>query len=194
MSVSFPNMKEEHDTTYTKRKICRIDLHIFCLLEDRHRHRVVESCKKHWKRYDGLFSFFFESIRECTYDSYDSEYTTELIHIKCLCCSIGEEKSRTSYELPCIHTCSLYQLTTCRHNLWEIHIDTEIIPSYRHGSDNIYKCNTEKKGEKEESKFYRNKLEIEFFYDISTEIMIYYTDTTIFDIKISFYYSTIANC
>lgn len=161
-----PNRKKKRECTHTKKHESWIELHILCLLKYRHRYRIIGNSKEYREGNEWFFPIFREDIREATDDRDRRKYATELIHIECLSSIKAEEESSTSKELPNIKPCSLKNLTRSCHNLWIIHVDSEIIPSDWHRPDNIDEGDREEKCEKEKSKLYREESRIQRFNKI----------------------------
>ena len=168
----FPEWKESKKSAHTKEHKCWIELHILCLLEHCHRDHIVYGSEKNRKREEWFFSTFLENIGKSTDDGYDREDSSELIHIECLSGCIGEEKTCSGNELPEIESPTMEKFSRSCHDLREIHIDTEVIPTDGHRTKDIDQRDREDEGDEKYSKFYREKFEVQWVNEGTIQIMI----------------------
>lgn len=113
-----------------------VELHVFRLLEDDHRHGVEHRRKDDWERKQPLLPIFKELIEDERKDDHRHD-STHFIEEKGLR-SAFEDVSDSGKDGPPPHSCTRHQCSAVSHESSEVHIDSEVIPSDRHRSHDEY--------------------------------------------------------
>ncbi len=169
LSVADEEIDDPIDSDNRDEKESRIEFHIFCLLEYNHRHRIKHGCSKEGEIDETFFVSTKETLK-CDGEDDNREDSSDLIKEKGKW-SWVKHKSDSREYLPRGHTHSLEDGPVIGHNLWVVHIDSEIIPSDWHRSDDIDEAYPDEIGEDEEKHLCGDEWEIDLFEKSSVWLM-----------------------